>query len=176
MHATVTVTSGALNSVRLPQLPHQSQPLANIHRRQRRPHVCSSHSDTQSTVPKLATRRSLKNDQRPHASCGHSGHPVRQPQPFNQCAKIHHQEMSTSTVALRIVGGNEKGSLRSETVKYCPDSHGTCLPRASSSCERQACPLVRESTPHQQTRNCLTVIKVWLYAPDGCLFQDRLAD
>jgi hypothetical protein len=32
---------------------------------------------------------------------------------------------NTSTVALRVVGGNEKASLESETVKYCCESHGT---------------------------------------------------
>jgi hypothetical protein len=28
-------------------------------------------------------------------------------------------ESNTSTMTLRVVGGDEKGSLRSETVKYC---------------------------------------------------------
>jgi hypothetical protein len=37
----------------------------------------------------------------------------------------------------------------------------TALTRASSSCKRQTRPLVRESAPHQQTRNCQTVIKIW---------------
>jgi hypothetical protein len=32
---------------------------------------------------------------------------------------------NTSTVTLRVVGGNEKGSLESETVKYGQESHGT---------------------------------------------------
>jgi hypothetical protein len=32
---------------------------------------------------------------------------------------------STSTVALRVVGGDEKGSLESETVKYGHESQGT---------------------------------------------------
>jgi hypothetical protein len=32
---------------------------------------------------------------------------------------------NTSTVALRVVGGDEKGSLESETVKYGRESHGT---------------------------------------------------
>jgi hypothetical protein len=34
--------------------------------------------------------------------------------------------------------------------------------------KRQTCPLVRESAPHQETRNCLTVIKISSEAPDGC--------
>jgi hypothetical protein len=32
---------------------------------------------------------------------------------------------NTSTLALRIVGGDKKGSLESETVKYGSESHGT---------------------------------------------------
>jgi hypothetical protein len=35
---------------------------------------------------------------------------------------------NTSTVALRVVGGNKKGSLESETVKYGRESHGTQTP------------------------------------------------
>jgi hypothetical protein len=32
---------------------------------------------------------------------------------------------NTSIVALRVVGGDEKGSLECETVKYGRESHGT---------------------------------------------------
>jgi hypothetical protein len=32
---------------------------------------------------------------------------------------------NTSTVTLRVVGGDEKGSLESETVKYSHESYGT---------------------------------------------------
>jgi hypothetical protein len=32
---------------------------------------------------------------------------------------------NTSTVTLRVVGGEEKGSLKSETVKYGHESQGT---------------------------------------------------
>jgi hypothetical protein len=32
---------------------------------------------------------------------------------------------NTSTVALRVVGGDKKGSLESETVNYGRESHGT---------------------------------------------------
>jgi hypothetical protein len=31
---------------------------------------------------------------------------------------------NTTTVTLRVVGGDENGSLESETVKYCHDSQG----------------------------------------------------
>jgi hypothetical protein len=33
--------------------------------------------------------------------------------------------VNTSTVTLRVVGGDEKGSLKSETVKYGRESQGT---------------------------------------------------
>jgi hypothetical protein len=33
----------------------------------------------------------------------------------------------------------------------------------------QSRPLVREGAPHRQNRNCLTVTKIWSWAPDGCL-------
>jgi hypothetical protein len=38
-----------------------------------------------------------------------------------------------------------------------------------SNCKRQNRPLVREGAPPQQTRNCLTVTKIWSWAPYGCL-------
>jgi hypothetical protein len=34
-------------------------------------------------------------------------------------------ESNTSTITLRVVGGDEKGSLESETVKYGRQSQGT---------------------------------------------------
>jgi hypothetical protein len=45
----------------------------------------------------------------------------------------------------------------------------TALARTSSNCKRQTHPLVREGAPHQQTRNCLTVTKIWSWASDGGL-------
>jgi hypothetical protein len=45
----------------------------------------------------------------------------------------------------------------------------TAVARANSNCKRQTRPLVREGATHQQTRNCLTAIKIWPWAPDGCL-------
>jgi hypothetical protein len=74
---------------------------------------------------------------------------------------------NTSTVTLRVVGGDEKGSLESETVNYGHESHGSRTPkmsvlaRARSNSKRQTRPLVRESAPHHKTINCLTVIKIW---------------
>jgi hypothetical protein len=49
------------------------------------------------------------------------------------------------------------------------DQRMTALVRATSNCKWQTCPLVREVAPHQQILSCLTVIKMWSWAPDGCL-------
>jgi hypothetical protein len=35
--------------------------------------------------------------------------------------------------------------------------------------KRQIRPLVREAAPHQQTRNCLKIIQIWSWTPDGGL-------
>jgi hypothetical protein len=72
---------------------------------------------------------------------------------------------NTSTVDLPLVVGDEKGSIESGTVKYGREFHGT-----------RTRPLVRESAPHQQTLNCLTVIKSGRNPQMGALFQDRLAE
>jgi hypothetical protein len=53
-------------------------------------------------------------------------------------------------------------------VPWDSDPRMTALARTSSNCKRQTHSLVRESAPHQQTRNCLTVIKIWSWSPDGC--------
>jgi hypothetical protein len=36
-------------------------------------------------------------------------------------------------------------------------------------CELDTRPLVREDAAHQQTRKCVTEMKMWLWALDGCL-------
>jgi hypothetical protein len=41
------------------------------------------------------------------------------------------------------------------------DPRMTALARASSNSKRQTRPLVRQNAPHQQTRNCQTIIKIW---------------
>jgi hypothetical protein len=45
----------------------------------------------------------------------------------------------------------------------------TAVARTSINCKWQTCPLIREGAPHQQTHICLTVIKIWSWAPDECL-------
>jgi hypothetical protein len=69
---------------------------------------------------------------------------------------------NTSTVALRVVGGDEKRSLDSEVVTYRDsDQRMTSLARTSSNFKRQIRPRVRENVPHQHTHNRLVVIKIW---------------
>jgi hypothetical protein len=41
------------------------------------------------------------------------------------------------------------------------------LARASRNCKWQTRPLVGEGAPHEHTRNCLTVTKIWSWAPDA---------
>jgi hypothetical protein len=55
-------------------------------------------------------------------------------------------DQNTSTVALRLIGGDEKGSWDSVPRM-------TALATTSSNFKRQIRPLVRESAPHQQTCN-----------------------
>jgi hypothetical protein len=64
---------------------------------------------------------------------------------------------NTSTVTLRVVEGDSKIWSR---VPWDSNPRITALARASSNSKQQTRPLVRESAPHQQTRNCLTVIKI----------------
>jgi hypothetical protein len=49
------------------------------------------------------------------------------------------------------------------------DPRMTVPARANSNCKWQTHPLICEGAPHQQTHNCLTVIKIWSWIPDGCL-------
>jgi hypothetical protein len=45
--------------------------------------------------------------------------------PFMEMAKDLYPVWNTSTVALRVVGGEENGSLEPEAVKHGHESHGT---------------------------------------------------
>jgi hypothetical protein len=71
---------------------------------------------------------------------------------------------NTSTVTLRVVGGDENGSLKSETVKYGREYQGTRVrerlrwqgPTAYTK-DRH----VREGATQKQDRNCQIVIYIW---------------
>jgi hypothetical protein len=89
---------------------------------------------------------------------------------------------NTSTVTLRVVGGDEKGSLKSETVKYGRESKGTRtqerlrwrVPAAYTKTD----PSSRErGRPQKEGPNCQRQINIWSQAPDGCFIPrqtDRL--
>jgi hypothetical protein len=47
------------------------------------------------------------------------------------------------------------------------DLRMTTMARTNSNCKRQTHPLVRKGAQHQQNSNCLTVTKIWSWAPDG---------
>jgi hypothetical protein len=74
---------------------------------------------------------------------------------------------NTSTVTLRVLGGDEKGSLNSETVKYGLMSQGTRtrerLRRQGPAAHTKDRPdLSSERAPHKKTTVTVTqVIKIW---------------
>jgi hypothetical protein len=81
---------------------------------------------------------------------------------------------NTSTVTLRVVGGDEKGSLKSETVKYGRESQrlrwqGPHIQKTDPSSRQRG-------RPTKQDRNFQRVINIWPWAPDGALHQDLLTD
>jgi hypothetical protein len=62
---------------------------------------------------------------------------------------------NTSTVTLRVVGDDEKGSLESETVKYNHESHGTWTPKMT------ALARARTNSILQTYPVRMTIIKIW---------------
>jgi hypothetical protein len=65
---------------------------------------------------------------------------------------------NTSTVTLRVVGADEKGSLKSETVKYGRESQGTRARRGlrwqGPAAYRKDTRHVRDGAPQKQERKC----------------------
>jgi hypothetical protein len=86
---------------------------------------------------------------------------------------------NTSTVTLRVVGGDEKGSVESETEKYGHESYGSRTRNvlrwrgSACNCKRQTRPLVREGAPTQNTRNCQTINKYLDVTQIGCLIPSQ---
>jgi hypothetical protein len=74
---------------------------------------------------------------------------------------------NTSTVTLRVVGGDEKGSLKSETVKYGRESPGTRTKerlrwQGSAAYTKDRPVLSSERAPHKnKTVIVIQVIKIW---------------
>jgi hypothetical protein len=73
---------------------------------------------------------------------------------------------NTSTMTLRVVGGDEKGKSRIWDSKIWSrvlrdsDPKMTELSRTNCNCKRQIRP--------QETRNCQTIIKIWSWVQEGC--------
>jgi hypothetical protein len=75
-------------------------------------------------------------------------------------------EKVTSTVTLRVVGGDEKGSLKSERVKYEHESQVNRTRerirwRRPAAYTKDTRSLVREGAPEKQDRNYQRVINIW---------------
>jgi hypothetical protein len=73
---------------------------------------------------------------------------------------------NTSTVTLRVVGGDEKGSLKSETVKYGHESQGTRTRerlrwKGPAAYTKDRPVLSSERALQEEDRNCQTVINIW---------------
>jgi hypothetical protein len=71
---------------------------------------------------------------------------------------------SASAAALRVMGSDEEGSLESQTVECGRGSRGNC---AGEGRQRLW------ASPHRRVPGCLTVVKVWSRAPDGCFVPGR---
>jgi hypothetical protein len=61
-------------------------------------------------------------------------------------------------------------------VRRDSDRRKTTLARTSSIYKRQTHPLVREGALGKQVRNCLRIINIWSWAPDGARHKDLLID
>jgi hypothetical protein len=86
----------------------------------------------------------------------------------------------TSTVTLRVVGGDEKGSLKSETVKYGLKSKGTRTRerlrwQGPAAHTKDRPDLSSEGAPYKN-KNCHTEINIWSWALDGARYQDLLTE
>jgi hypothetical protein len=81
---------------------------------------------------------------------------------------------NTSTVALRVVGGDERGNLESETVKYGRSPKGLG-PENDYTGEGQQQFRMTDPSPRPRGRptttkcSCLTVTTMWIWSPAGCL-------
>jgi hypothetical protein len=71
---------------------------------------------------------------------------------------------NTSTVTLRVVGGNEKGSLKTERVKYGRESQGTRTQerlRWPAAYTKDRPVLSSERVPHTKKNGCELVARVF---------------
>jgi hypothetical protein len=83
--------------------------------------------------------------------------------------------------ALRVVGGDEKGSLKSERVKYGCESQGTrawerLRWQGPTACTNNRHVFSSERSPHKNKTVTVKLINIWSWAPDGARRQDLLTD
>jgi hypothetical protein len=84
-----------------------------------------------------------------------------------ECTRVE-AGSNTSTVTLRVVGGDEKGSLKRETVKYGLKSQGTRTRerlrwQGPAAYAKDRPDLSSERAPHKNKTVTVThVIKIWL--------------
>jgi hypothetical protein len=84
-------------------------------------------------------------------------------------------------LTMRVVGGDEKGILKSETVKYSHESQRTRTQerlrwRGPAAYSKDRPVLSSVGAPQGQERNCQKVINIWSWAPDEARHQDLLID
>jgi hypothetical protein len=88
---------------------------------------------------------------------------------------------NTSIVTVRVIGGDEKGSLKTETVKYRHKSLGTrprerLRSRRAAEYTKDRPVLSSERAPHKNKPVTVNLINIWLCAPYGVRHQDLLID
>jgi hypothetical protein len=88
---------------------------------------------------------------------------------------------NTSTVTLRVVGGDEKGSLKTETLKYGGETQGTWTRerlrwRGPAAYTKDRPVRSSERAPHKNKTVTVKLINIWSCAPDGLRHQDLLID
>jgi hypothetical protein len=82
---------------------------------------------------------------------------------------------NNSTVTLRVVGGDEEGSLKTETVKYGRETQRTRIQEILR--WRGPAAYTKDRTaPEKQDRDCRRVINIWSWSPDGARHHDLLID
>jgi hypothetical protein len=68
---------------------------------------------------------------------------------YNEGQKSVEAGSNTSTVTLRVVGGDEKGSLKTETVKYGSEIQGTDPRKTALAYTKHRPVLSSERAPHE---------------------------
>jgi hypothetical protein len=85
--------------------------------------------------------------------------------------KLHNQNLveagsNTSTVTLRVIGGDEKGSLNLRQSNMVSSTKG--LRWQGPVAYTKDRPVHSSERVSKKIRKCQTIIKIWSQAPDGC--------